>query len=242
MRYLPWLVSPFILISLTTTEPSLGQSAYSNGTPLPAAATLQPPSSNFVLDSNVTCPSPSLSVSAFGGNAYDRAYLVPSYNANGGSGNYGASVGLLIPISGDLNQFCRDIAASRSTYEKLRVEAAQLNNYVEVAKACTQLAQIFSGMREDDPSKFYDNPQNAQLLPCRDIVKQVFEGKKSDKKKQNQNSVSQNQEQPEQNPSQVEQQPENENVGLGNVVVPEVKSWQEEPFRVQIINPLGLSR
>ena len=216
MKYIHWLASPFILISLTVVDPCLGQTVYSGGTTLPANASFQPPLASFTLDSNVSCPSPSLSVSAFGGNAYDRSRLVPDYNANGGSGNYGASVGFLIPISGELNQFCNDIATSRSTYEKLRVEAAQFNNYVEVAKACSQLAQIFSGMREDDPSAFYDNPQNAQLLPCRDIVKQILA--KPGEKTQNKETV------------------------LGEVKIPQVESWQKEPLRVQLTNPGGLSR
>lgn len=86
-------------------------------------------SSTYSFGPGISCPTPSIAVSAFGasGDAWGGGY-------SSGSGNYGASASLIIPLGGDVGDSCK----------KLVAEIAQqrvLDTRVNMINVCAKLAQ-----------------------------------------------------------------------------------------------------
>lgn len=232
MKHLTFSVFTSVCFSLISVSPCWSQTDFRHDPALPNPNNVNsaPANSSYTIDNNITCPSATFSISAFGADAFNRTKLLPDQTNFGGSGNYGASVGVSIPIGGSLDEFCRDLAILRTDYERNRVQAQQLKTYAEIAVACAQLAKFFPGMSADDPSElseFYDDPNNASLIPCRNVIAQILEGKRQ--RQSSRGSASELNEIAEKAINEAQD-------------VTEVKTWQQEPMRIQITNPEGLFR
>lgn len=92
-------------------------------------------SSTFSFGPGISCPTPSLAFSAFGGGSDASS---SGYSSNGAS--YGGSVSFIMPISGETGDACRDLA-KEITLQR------QLDTKVNLIKVCANLAQ--SGITVD---------------------------------------------------------------------------------------------
>lgn len=156
-----------LALGLLSTSTSVAQETpqpfFSNG---PGASTATPqfyiPQQTFQIDSGVTCPTPSLNVTGFAGTANDFANTssVLRASSNSGLNNYGVTVGINIPLGGDLSKFCRDYAASRTTFERRRVENQSINAQVNLIEQCQLLYDM--GFRFDN--KTFDDEQFASII------------------------------------------------------------------------------
>ena len=86
-------------------------------------------SSTFSFGPGISCPTPSLAFSAFGGGSDASS---SGYSSNGAS--YGGSVSFIMPISGETGDACRDLA-KEITLQR------QLDTKVNLIKVCANLAQ-----------------------------------------------------------------------------------------------------
>ena len=86
-------------------------------------------SSTFSFGPGISCPTPSLAFSAFGGGSDASS---SGYSSNGAS--YGGSVSFIMPISGETGDACRDLA-KEITLQR------QLDTKVNLIKVCASFAQ-----------------------------------------------------------------------------------------------------
>ena len=79
-------------------------------------------SSTYSFGPGISCPTPSVAVSAFGanGNAWGGGY-------NSGSGNYGASVSLIYPLGGDVGESCKKLVAEIAQQRVLDTKVNMIN-------------------------------------------------------------------------------------------------------------------
>ena len=95
-------------------------------------------SSTYGFGPGISCPTPSVAISAFGAGA--------DANYGGGSSTYGASVSYIAPIGGDIGDSCRELAEEIT-------QQRQLDTAVNLVRACADLAR--QGI-EVDPEVFPD--------------------------------------------------------------------------------------
>jgi len=160
-----------LALGLVYTSPSAAQIVYGRG---PGTSNFQPsftaPSTpQFGLDTGVTCPTPSFNVNGFAGTANDFANANSNLSAfsNSGVNNYGVTVGFNLPLGGDLSDFCNDFAASRTSFERRRVENQLINAQVDLIKNCQYLYQ--QGYNFDNQA-FNIDGQFAALHSCRSLI------------------------------------------------------------------------
>ncbi len=134
-----------LALGLMSASPSVAQIVYGRG---PGTSNFQPsfvaPSTpNFGLDQGVTCPTPSFNANGFVGTANDYANANSNFSASSNSGvnNYGITVGFSVPLGGDLSKFCKDFAASKTSFERRRVENQLINSQLALIKHCQYLYQ-----------------------------------------------------------------------------------------------------
>lgn len=92
-------------------------------------------SSTYSFGPGISCPTPSLAFSAFGGGSEASS---SGYTSDGAS--YGGSVSFIMPISGDVGNACSKLA------EEITLQR-QLDTKVNLIKVCANLAQ--SGITVD---------------------------------------------------------------------------------------------
>lgn len=134
-----------LALGLMSASPSVAQIVYGRGpgTSNFAPSFVAPSTPNFGLDQGVTCPTPSFNVNGFAGTANDYANANSNFSASSNSGvnNYGITVGFSVPLGGDLSKFCKDFAASKTTFERRRVENQLINSQIALIKNCQYLYQ-----------------------------------------------------------------------------------------------------
>ena len=92
-------------------------------------------SSTYSFGPGISCPTPSLAFSAFGGGSEASS---SGYSSDGAS--YGGSVSFIMPIGGDVGDACKELA------EEITLQR-QLDTKVNLIKVCANLAQ--SGITVD---------------------------------------------------------------------------------------------
>lgn len=86
-------------------------------------------SSTFSFGPGISCPTPSLAISAFGGGSEASS---SGYSSNGAS--YGGSVSFIMPVGGDIGKACKELA------QEITLQR-QLDTKVNLIKVCAHLAQ-----------------------------------------------------------------------------------------------------
>lgn len=130
------------------------------------------PAQGFQLDSGVTCPTTSFSVTGFGGTANDfaNANLDRNASSNSGANNYGMAVSLNIPLGGQLAIYCTDFAALRTEDLRKRVQINESRYQSQLVQQCYYLVSIYV----DFNNEYYDEDgPGAALFPCRSIAKSI---------------------------------------------------------------------
>ena len=165
---------PLVLI-IGSNSPSIAQNVFGGGPTniLPNFSSGQ----QFQLDSGVSCPTPSINVSGFGGTANNFADASSfansgfgNNNSNSGANNYGVAIGLNIPLGGRYAQFCRDFAEAQTLDLQKRLEITESQFQSQLVQQCYYLFSIYINFND----KYYDEdgPGKA-LFPCREIVKTI---------------------------------------------------------------------
>jgi hypothetical protein len=163
------LVLNLVSTSASAGQASAGQAVYGQG---PQVSNFTPtnisPATTFSPEAGVHCPTPSFSVTGFAAYANDNANNdVPFASSNSDLGNYGIAAGFTFPLGGNLSKFCKDFAASRSAFERKRVEIQLLNAQVGLVKQC----QYFYQLGYDFNNKAFDlDGEFFALHPCRSLI------------------------------------------------------------------------
>lgn len=135
---------------LVSTSASVAQEFGRGNGPSTVTPQFYTPNQGFKIDQGVECPTPSFNATGFAGTANDFANTSSNFgiSSNAGLNNYGVTVGISVPLGGDLSDFCRDYAASRTTFERRRVENQSINAQVNLIEQCQFLYDL--GFRFDN--------------------------------------------------------------------------------------------
>lgn len=134
-----------------------------------------PNSSNLSIESGVDCPVPTINATGFTGSSNDFANerLNPINASTSGLDNYGFSIGLNIPLNGQLGRYCEEYAHEKKRFEERRVENQKINAQVSLINNCQYLWDL--GYRFD--SEAFDDENFSALKPCR-ALSNVFRNRR----------------------------------------------------------------
>jgi hypothetical protein len=135
-------------------RPSLAEPpAFANG-PAIGAYAVPDLGQDYTIDSNLICPTASLSLGGFTGNGNDWAN---SYAPNNGSfsssaNNYGIAAGIRIPLNSPLADFCKEYALRKSQFAKISTENYRRNSFLTNLEQCRWLNDQGIGLKENSPN------------------------------------------------------------------------------------------
>jgi len=141
-----------------------------------AAAELSGANSSYIFsESNGwTCPTPSISIGGFGSGGNDWANDYTSYaSAGSGISNFGAGVGLSIPLGGQYGKNCNDYAKSLAAKARAQSDQAQRNNQLILLDQCYWLLR--NRINLDQPA-FADGGAFSSLQPCKAYSVKMAQG------------------------------------------------------------------
>ena len=144
-------------------------------TPIEAAALSGAGQSFKVSESNGwDCPTPSISIGGFGSGGNDWANDFNSYaSAGSGINNFGAGVGVSIPIGGKYGKYCNDYAKSLATKARVTSEQLERNNQLTLLQQCYWL--IGNRIDMDQPA-FTDGGAFSSLQSCKTYSAKLAQG------------------------------------------------------------------
>jgi len=121
-----------------------------------------------------SCPTPSLSIGGFGSGGNDWANDFTSYaSAGSGISNFGAGVGLTIPLGMKYGKSCYDYAKSLAAKANAQSEQGQRNNQLILLKQCYYL---FTMRVNFEQPAFDEGGAFSSLKACRSYNPQMVEG------------------------------------------------------------------
>ena len=104
---------------------------------------------NYKIDSNVECPTASLSLGGYTGNGNDWANSYAPYNGSFSSSanHYGVAAGIRIPLNSPLADFCKEYALRKSQFAKISTENYQRNSFLTNLEQCRWLHDQGIGLK-----------------------------------------------------------------------------------------------
>ena len=131
----------------------------------------------FSESSGFTCPTPSLSIGGFGSGGNDWANDFTSYaSAGSGISNFGAGVGLTIPLGMKYGKSCYDYAKSLAAKANALSEQGQRDNQLKLLSQCYYL---FTRKINFEQPAFDKGGAFSSLHACRSYNPQVVQGGKN---------------------------------------------------------------
>lgn len=105
---------------------------------------------NYKIDSNVECPTASLSLGGYTGNGNDWANSYAPFNGSFSSSanHYGVAAGIRIPLNSPLADFCKEYALRKSKFAKISTENYQRNSFLTNLEQCRWLHDQGIGLKE----------------------------------------------------------------------------------------------
>ncbi|MCA2666058.1 MAG: hypothetical protein ACOVOV_14650 [Dolichospermum sp.] len=144
-------------LNILTTPGGTGASSYS-----------------FAPSNGWTCPTPGLSIGAYGGGGNDWSNDFTTHNSAGsGINNYGIAAGITVPFGGDFSKYCNDYAKSVAERTRMEMEAVRRNNQLTLLTQCYWLFQ--NRINTDQPA-FKDNGAFSSLSACGSYDPQSIQG------------------------------------------------------------------
>lgn len=121
----------------------------------------------YSIDTTVSCPTPSFSITAFGGFADGSANeTIININSNANLNNYGVAFGINVPLGGSLGRFCKDYAAKRLLISEQTIQLNQATVESNLLNACI----AFKGLKVDfESSAFREGGPFAKYAICEDV-------------------------------------------------------------------------
>lgn len=166
IRYITAASVPACLCIILTNEYSLAQSvnsavgASSNFSPVFGIPATYSPAVG------VNCPSPTLNVTAFGGNANNWS----SENSTG-LGNYGGALTFSLPIGNDLDGFCESYAAKVLRIQEMAENDRLYNSEVQFLNNCISLKD--NGVNFND-EVFSETGKFASFSRCKALTPNAY--------------------------------------------------------------------
>jgi hypothetical protein len=128
----------------------------------------------FSESAGFTCPTPSLSIGGFGSGGNDWANDFTSYaSAGSGISNFGAGVGLTIPLGMKYGKSCYDYAKSLAAKANALSEQAQRDNQLKLLSQCYYL---FTKRVNFQEPAFDEGGAFSSLQACRSYNPQMVQG------------------------------------------------------------------
>lgn len=128
--------------------------------------------SSYVLNNSVSCPSPTLNVTGFGGDTDGsaRTRSEPLFRGNADATNWGAAVGISIPIAGKtLREFCRKFAASQAEFQERRTRNLQQNSKIALLQQCLYIQDSLGIRISKYPEAFTGEGALAPFSECLEL-------------------------------------------------------------------------
>ena len=160
---------PLLLVIGSTSDCLAQNFGHGNGTST-FSPTFLSPAQSYTLDSGITCPTTSISVTGFGGTANDFANARSNFTSNSGANNYGAAVSLNIPLGGRYAEFCKDFAETQTLDLRKRLKITESQFQSQLVQQCYYLLSIHIDF---DNEYYNEDAPGSALFPCRDIVKTI---------------------------------------------------------------------
>ena len=152
-------------ISLGVTGPSIAQVIYGRSPDL-ISPVFPPQNNTYKLDNSVDCPTPSLSVGAFGGAGNDWSNNITPYaSSNSGINNYGVTVGIQFPFGTSLGSFCEKYVKEKLEFERTKTENQRRNSQLSLIEQCYWLKT--SGFDLEQPA--FDQAEFSSLRACKNL-------------------------------------------------------------------------
>ena len=121
-----------------------------------------------------TCPTPSLSIGGFGSGGNDWANDFTSYaSAGSGISNFGAGVGLTIPLGMKYRKSCYDFAKSLAAKAHAQSEEVQRNNQLTLLRQCYWLLRYRINLEQP---AFAEGGAFSSLQSCKTYTPEMVQG------------------------------------------------------------------
>jgi hypothetical protein len=106
---------------------------------------------SYKIDSNVDCPTASLTLGGYTGNGNDWANSYAPYDGSFSSSayHYGLAAGIRIPLNSPLADFCKEYALRKSQFAKISTENYQRNSFLTNLEQCRWLNDQGIGLKEN---------------------------------------------------------------------------------------------
>jgi len=119
---------------------------------------------SYKIQGDLECPTPSIRVGGFAGNANDWANVDgPIPWSSSGLGSHGVNASLSIPLGGQLGEYCKKYAMERLEYQKSIVKNMKLNSQYSLYMYCRALTDAGLG-RSDRSRNPNDIPIKGEIL------------------------------------------------------------------------------
>ena len=126
-----------------------------------------------------TCPTPSLSIGGFGSGGNDWANDFTSYaSAGSGISNFGAGVGLTIPLGMKYRKSCYDFAKSLAAKAHAQSEQVQRNNQLTLLRQCYWLLRYRINLEQP---AFAEGGAFSSLQSCKTYTPKIVQGGSNEK-------------------------------------------------------------
>lgn len=128
--------------------------------------------SSYSLNNNITCPTPTLNLTGFGGDtdgsASDQTQIIRSQSAD--VTNWGVALGVSIPLgSNELREFCRKFASAQAKFQETRTLNQDRNSTITLLQQCLYIQESL-GIQVGKNAEFFrkDGPL-APFSECLDL-------------------------------------------------------------------------
>ena len=159
-----------IAFSILLPSASFADSPYLSISPGASSGLPSFTESRYTLQNEVGCPTPTFSITGFGSglNGWGDTHYQPYQSSSTGLGNYGIAAGISVPLSNDLQKFCKDYAKIRKEFEKDRLRNQAINSQFSFFKYCQHFRDL--GYNLQDPNWFKSDGPLSAFVGCRDLA------------------------------------------------------------------------
>lgn len=125
--------------------------------------------SNYVLNNSITCPTPTINVTGFGGDtdgsSTDRNDIFRRQSADVSA--WGVAVGISFPLSGaSLRDFCKKFAAAQSDFQQTRARNQAQNSRLALLQQCLYIQDSLGIRISKNPDFFNSNGALSAFSDC----------------------------------------------------------------------------
>jgi hypothetical protein len=125
--------------------------------------------SNYVLNNSITCPTPTINLTGFGGDtdgtSTDRNQVFRTQSAD--VTLWGVALGVSIPLGGNsLREFCKKFAAAQAEFQQTRTRNQERNSKLALLQQCLYIQDSLGIRISKSPGVFSGSGPLAPFAEC----------------------------------------------------------------------------